>query len=127
MSILPVNAKKNAIRPAKGDRLFNGVVAAILVLVLFIAAYPLYFTVIASLSDPYSVVKGKVFLWPVGFSLDSYRNVLKESSIWTGYLNSIKYTVFGTLFNLALTIPAAYVMSKKRMLGYRIFSTVFLI
>lgn len=53
MSILPVNAKKNAIRPAKGDRLFNGVVAAILVLVLFIAAYPLYFTVIASLSDPY--------------------------------------------------------------------------
>ena len=127
MSILPVNAKKNAIRPAKGDRLFNGVVAAILVLVLFIAAYPLYFTVIASLSDPYSVVKGKVFLWPVGFSLDSYRNVLKESSIWTGYLNSIKYTVFGTLFNLALTIPTAYVMSKKRMLGYRIFSTVFLI
>ena len=104
MSILPVNAKKNAIRPAKGDRLFNGVVAAILVLVLFIAAYPLYFTVIASLSDPYSVVKGKVFLWPVGFSLDSYRNVLKESSIWTGYLNSIKYTVFGTLFNLALTM-----------------------
>ena len=127
MSILPVNAKKNAIRLAKGDRLFNGVVAAILVLVLFIAAYPLYFTVIASLSDPYSVVKGKVFLWPVGFSLDSYRNVLKESSIWTGYLNSIKYTVFGTLFNLALTIPTAYVMSKKRMLGYRIFSTVFLI
>ena len=127
MSILPVNAKKNAIRPAKGDRLFNGVVAAILVLVLFIAAYPLYFTVIASLSDPYSVVKGKVFLWPVGFSLDSYRNVLKESSIWTGYLNSIKYTVFGTLFNLAFTIPTAYVMSKKRMLGYRIFSTVFLI
>ena len=127
MFALPAKTNKNRIKPAKGDRLFDTVVTLILIIVLLIALYPLYFTVIASLSDAYSVVKGRVFLWPVGFNLKSYQNVLKETSIWTGYLNSIKYTVFGTLFNLALTIPAAYVMSKKRMLGYRIFSTVFLV
>ena len=84
--------------------------------VLFITIYPLYFTVIASFSDPAKVAGGEVVWRPVGFTLDSYRQVFAYKQIWRGYLNTIFYTVFGTLFNLFLTIPAAYAVSKKYLL-----------
>ena len=56
-----------------------------------------------------------VIVWIKGFTLDAYKNILKEKQIWTGYRNTIIYTFAGTLYNLVLTIPAAYVLTKKDM------------
>lgn len=95
--------------------------------VLFITIYPLYFTVIASFSEPSAVATGKVLWRPVGFTLDSYRQVFAYKQIWTGYLNTIFYTVLGTAFNLFLTIPAAYAVSKKYLPHRNIFMGFFLI
>lgn len=105
-----------------------GIVNAILLsIIVLIVLYPIYFTIIASLSDPYTVVKGKVFLWPKGFTLDAYKYVFEDERIWRGYRNTILYTIFGTSFNLFLTIPAAYVLSKKKMAGHGLFTILFLI
>lgn len=123
----PLVAKKNKIHQGKGDRLFNAVIMILLILLLMIIIYPLYFTIIASVSDPYAVVRGRVFFWPKNFNLDSYVNIFKDNRVWTGYRNSLIYTISGTLLNLALTIPAAYVMSKKKLLGYGFFSAFFLV
>lgn len=102
-------------RKISSDKVF-GIVNALLLIVITIALlYPLFFTIIASVSDPTEVVGGNVTIWPKGFSLESYKAVFKEDEIWVGYRNSIIYTVVGTLFNLTLTIPAAYALSKKRM------------
>lgn len=68
--------------------------------VLFITVYPLYFTVIASFSEPSAVAKGEVIWKPIGFTLDSYKQVFAYKQIWVGYVNTIFYTVLGTLFNL---------------------------
>ena len=105
---------------------FDLTIYAILFLVLLIIIYPLYFTVIASLSDPMAVANGEVFLAPKGFTLDSYKNVLENKSIWTGYRNTIFYTVLGTCFNLFLTIPAAYALSKKELPCGKILVWVFM-
>lgn len=86
--------------------------------ILFITVYPLYFTVIASFSEPSAVATGEVVWRPVGFTLDSYKQVFAYKQIWKGYANTIFYTVLGTVFNLFLTIPAAYAVSKK-YLPYR--------
>jgi putative aldouronate transport system permease protein len=94
---------------------FDLTVYGLLFVVLLIILYPLYFTIIASLSDPIAVAKGEVFLFPKGFTLDSYRSVIENASIWIGYRNTIFYTVTGTCFNLFLTIPAAYALSKKEL------------
>lgn len=95
--------------------IFDLTVYGLLFLVLLIILYPLYFTIIASLSDPMAVAKGEIFLFPKGFTLESYRSVIENDSIWTGYRNTIFYTVTGTCFNLFLTIPAAYALSKKEL------------
>ena len=105
------------IQTTPGDKLMTFTVYLITILVGLLCFYPLYFTVIASVSDPYAVYTGKISFAPVGFTLESYQEVMKNSQIWQGYLNTIIYTVFGTLFNLTLTIPGAYALSKQRMFG----------
>ena len=109
------------------DKIFLIVVYAVLLIIVFLCVYPLYFTVIASVSDPFDLYSGKVNLLPSGFTLDSYKAVFENSSIWMGYANTILYTVLGTAFNMVLTIPAAYALSKKQMLGRSALMTVFLI
>ena len=89
--------------------------------------HPLYFTVIASFSDYVPVATGQVNLWPIGFQTTAYSAVFENQDIWRGYLNTIIYTISGTAFNLFLTIPAAYVMSKKEMLGHKVLTWYFLI
>ncbi len=115
------------IKKTRADRMFDFCNVFIMLVLIIIMAYPLYFIVIASLSDPYKVINGKVYLWPADFTLDSYINVFRESSIWKGYYNTIRYTFWGTLFNLALTIPAAYILSKKKLAGRKFLSFYFLI
>ena len=90
-------------------------VTVMLAMALVIIIYPLYFTIIASVSDPVATARGRVFLFPVGFTFEAYHNVIENQSIWTGYRNTIIYTVFGTCFNLFLTIPAAYALSKREL------------
>ena len=110
-----------------GEKLFTFFLYFFLLLAAFICLYPLWFTVISSISDADAVYTGQVRWIPQAITMEAYSLVFRNNEIWTGYLNTIIYTVAGTAFNLFLTIPAAYAMSKKRMLGHGILTTVYLI
>jgi len=114
-------------RKSRGDRIFDAVNYTILFLMSLLFIYPLYFIIIASVSEPYAVASGKVYFWPEGFSWSAYENVFQNSQIWIGYKNTIFYTVCGTCYNLLLTIPAAYTLSKKDIPGRKIMMTFFFI
>lgn len=111
----------------KSDKTFTVVNYTLLAILTLIILYPLYFTVIASISEPYEVVSGNVVLWPKGFTLESYAQIFHNEEIWTGFRNSTLYTVFGTMMSLILTIPAAYALSKKNLWGRGIITTYFVI
>lgn len=98
-----------------GTTLFDVINTLLVILITAVIAYPLYFCVIASFSDPTQVATGNTLLWIKDFTLDAYKNIMKESRLWTGYRNTIIYTILGTTYNLVLTIPLAYVMTKKYM------------
>ena len=124
-----LNAQTHAM-PAKKKRkltAFDLCIILILLLITLVIAYPIYYTVIASFSDHQAVATGKVSFLPVGFQLTAYKAVFENDQIWQGYLNTIIYTVGGTAFNLFLTIPAAYAMSKTQMLGHGVLTWCFLI
>lgn len=99
------------------DRVFNIVAYSILTVAFLLVAYPLYFVVIASLSDPLLVGSGQVWFFPRGFTLEGYQRVLGDAAILRGYWNTIVYTVIGTTVNLAVTVPAAYALSRKDLKG----------
>lgn len=100
-----------------GDKAFDTIVYIITIFFTLICLYPLYLVVISSLSDPYAVARGEIFLLPKGFSLDAYVEAFKNGDIMTGYANSIFYLVVGTIVNMVLTVPAAYALSKPKLKG----------
>ena len=111
----------------KRFELFDYIVIAVAVLMIVIILYPLWLVLINSVSDPAEVALGKVVLFPKGFNLDGYKYIFRDKSILTGYANTIFYTVFGTLINLLVTIPAGYVLTKSHLIGHKVISTLFLI
>ena len=99
------------------DKLFDFVVFWILTIIFVTVAYPLYFVIISSVSRPEAVAMGRVLWYPVGFALDGYTAILRETSVVRGFLNSLYYTGLGTFINLAVTLPAAYALSRPDFYG----------
>ena len=122
--MLARNAKKNRIY-SKDDRLIDFLAYFIGAVVIFVTLYPLIFVVSASFSDPVEVISGHVVLWPVRFSLEGYEKILNYTLIWTGYRNTILYALFGTLLNLCFTLPAAYALSRRDLVGRNIIMAYF--
>jgi putative aldouronate transport system permease protein len=108
---------KSVIKPAFSDRIFNLVVYVLLSLVLVIILYPLYFMCIASISDPNAIFQGRVILLPKNITFQGYGKMFSNTLIWRSYLNSIIYTIAGVLVSLAVTVPAAFALSRKELPG----------
>ncbi len=101
------------------DIIFDGFVYIVMILTLFACAYPLYFILIASVSNPMQIAMGNVLLLPKEFSLEGYERIFSYTKIWTGYANTLLYTVLGTAINLVCTITAGYALSRREMTGRR--------
>jgi putative aldouronate transport system permease protein len=110
-----------------GDIAFDLVVYTLCILIFIIIAYPLYFIIIASVSDSTLVATGKVTLFPRGFSLYGFKEIFKDTRIWTGYKNTLIYTIGGTAVNLIFTLPAAYTLSRQEFRGRRPIMLLFVI
>lgn len=109
--------KNNRIQDSLGDRVFLFFIYLFLVIVLLLVLYPVIYIVSASFSDPLAVTAGKVWLWPVDFSLRGYEVTFQNPQIMIGYLNSLFYTVFGTLISVVLTVLVAYPLSRRDLYG----------
>ena len=105
------------IKPTMQDRVLQTVLYGVLSIALIVVIYPLFFVIIASISDPVRVNTGEVWIVPLGLTLDGYREIFTDDQILRGYWNSVLYTVFGTLLNLLLTISSAYALSRRDMVG----------
>lgn len=99
------------------DRIVGAAIYILLTLILLAVLYPLVFVVSASISDPLSVSKGEMWLFPKDLSFIGYERIFSNPEIWTGYINTIVYTLVGTFLNLVMTIMAAYPLSRKDFSG----------
>ena len=102
---------------SRQDRILNAVLYVLLSLILLAVAYPLFFVLIASISDPVLVNTGKVWIIPRGVTLDGYAKIVQHQDLLRGYRNSLAYATLGTLLNLGLTLTAAYALSRRDLPG----------
>lgn len=114
-------------RLALDDRIFGIVNGTFLAIFFIILLYPMVYVVSASFSDPIAVKSGKMVLFPVGFNTDGYELALRYKEIWTGYANTIFYTVAGTCLNLAATLPCAYALARRDLQGRNFIMGIFLV
>ena len=117
--------QRTKIKESTGERIFTGVIYAILILFCAIIVFPLLHIVSGSFSDPMALLRGEVSFWPKGFTFSMYEKVFKDASIWQGYGNTIVYTVLGTCISVVLTAFAAYPLSRKDFYGRNLFMGVF--
>lgn len=99
----------------RGNVFFYAINTFVLILLALIVVYPLYFIIIASISDPDAVLAGKVYLYPVNITLSGFKKIIGVSSVWKGYLNTIIYTLLTVLISLIVTIPAGWTLSRKNL------------
>lgn len=125
--VKPANHAISPKRKLNAVTFYDILIAALVVLITAVIAYPLWFIITASASPADDVASGKTLLWFSNFSFDAYINVFQEKRIWIGYRNTIFYTVAGTLYHLSLTLPAAYAMTRKNVPFYNVISWFFLI
>lgn len=119
--------KGNRILQSRGDRIFDIAVTLTGVLIMMVVLVPLLFVLAASFSDPDLVLRGEVFIIPKGFTLQPYTMVFDNPDIWRGYRNTVLYTLMGTAINIALTVLAAYPLSRREMVGRRFLTVVVLL
>lgn len=72
-------------------------------------------------------MSGRVLLWPIDFSFTGYELVFANNSVWTGYANSVFYTICNTCVSMVLTILTAYPLSRNNFQGKPLMNTLFLI
>jgi putative aldouronate transport system permease protein len=101
----------------RGDLIFDTVNYILISAFFLLILYPLYFIVIASISNPDFVNTGAITFLPRGVTMEGYARTFREANVWRGYANKILYTTVGTTINVSLTMTAGYALSRKELMG----------
>lgn len=100
-----------------GSKIFSVINYTALAVIGFIMFYPMFYVFIVSISSAEYINQGMVSLIPRGINFEAYKRVFETASIWTGYKNTILYTVLGTAINVGMTAMCAYPLSRKEFYG----------
>ena len=107
------------------DYVVDFLIGLLVVAVVIVVLYPLWFIVIASFSNASLVSQGGVTLFPKGIDFAGYAKILDDARIWTGYKNTIIYSVVGTIVNMLVTLPVAFALSRSEFKARRVILFLF--
>ncbi len=97
--------------------IFDTIVYLVMFFVLVCCLVPFIYMFAVSLSDPKAIMSGKVFLWPVNVTFQSYEQIFNYPNFFRAYGNTFIYAIGGTFIALFMTCLMAYPLSKNFMIG----------
>lgn len=116
----PGRTRRRRITETTSDRIVLGGIYTFLTFVAVVILFPLLYIVAASFSSATAVIDGKVWVWPVNPTLVAYNLLFHYPGLWLSYLNSIIYTVGGTVLSVSLSVMMGYPLSRRDFHGRRI-------
>lgn len=119
--------RRHAWRDRFADPVFTVLTTAVLLVAIVAIVYPLYFIVIASVSEPSAILNGDVWLWPQGFTTEGYARIFSDPTILRGFGNSVLYTALATAISVVTILCGAYALSRKDLYGRTFFMLLFVI
>jgi putative aldouronate transport system permease protein len=111
-------------RILRSDAWFRILTATILAASCALVVYPIYFVLIASISEPARVYSGEVWLLPIDVTFDGYARLLSDPAVWLGVGNSLLYTSTATVISVALVLSSGYVLSRRDLPGRRVITAL---
>lgn len=118
---------KSKMKRTWGEWTFDAVKWLVMACCFLITLYPFIYVASMSISSPKAVLDNQVTLFPVGFSIKAYETLLANKSILVGFANTVFYTVVGTLYSTAVTLLAAYALSRKDFILSKLLTKFFMI
>lgn len=106
------------------SRVFNVINVAVLLLFTIIIIVPLWNVLVSSFSSGKSLAEGGFLFWPKEWSLENYKAVFNDTTIWRAFLVSIAKTVIGVVTHVLFCAMVAYAMSKRNLKGRKFYSTM---
>jgi multiple sugar transport system permease protein/putative aldouronate transport system permease protein len=114
-------------RLSTADKRFHSVCFLFLLLSGLVVLYPLIYVAACSFSSTTAIIQGRVFLYPVDFSLDAYRAVLDYQLLRSGFVNSLFYVAGGTTVCIVLLLLSAYPLSRRDLPDRKFFQYYFVV
>jgi len=127
MATLTKQMRKSKIQDTGPDKVTNVVIIVILVFMSICAIYPLWYTLIASISNPVYVNRGEIWLLPKDVTFVAYSELLENTTLWIGYRNTIFYTAANVFLELCVLLPAAYALSRPHFPGKKLLTIYLMI
>ena len=116
------------IKRSKAEQAFNIFNIILMFVLMVVTLYPLLYVLFASLSDASKLMQHSGLLFkPLGLNLSSYKIVIQDRQILSGYMNTIIVVVAGVLISMVLTILGAYTLSRKNLYWGKMISMIVII
>lgn len=109
------------VRKLSGDRIFDVCNLIFMCFIMLITLYPFYYVIISSLNDPIDLLRGPVYLLPRKWSLTNYIYIFQDKDILRAAFITVSRTLIGSAAAVLFTAAFAYGVSKKKLLGRKLF------
>lgn len=119
--------KSEFARHSLGDK--SILIAGYILLGLFVVAIvlPVVYIILASFIDPVTLQNSGLTFDFSKWTLTAYERVMSNGQIWVGFKNAVIYSVLFTILSVAVTLLAAYPMSRPDFRGRGFFNIIFVI
>lgn len=114
-------------RRTKGELIFDSINVFIMIIICFLTIYPIWYTIVNSFNDGADAMKGGIYWLPRKFTLENYKVVFQNNGIVKAMGITVAKTVIGTSVHIFFTAIVAYALSKKDLVGRKIYMTLGLI
>ncbi len=111
-------------RKLNADAVGNTIINIFMALVIFLALYPIWYTVIVSFNNSEDTLRGGIYWLPRQFTLESYKMVFQDRSILNAFVVTILKTVIGTVVSVFFTAMVGYAFSKRHIMGNRVYTII---
>lgn len=122
-----MNKVKNRNRKLNSPTAFDYVLVVFLIAFMACIVLPFAHIIAVSFSTNKYVIAGDVSFWPKGFTLSTYKYILADGSFLSAYKNTLFNTIVGTFLSLMTTAMGAYALSRRKVVGQKVWSLMILI
>ncbi len=119
-----LNTRRNYIKETPGEKIFTSINTVIMLLIGFLCLYPVWYVLINSFNEANDAMLGGIYWWPRVFSIENYKAVFKDDTVFRAFTITIGRTLLGTLLSAFFTAMVAYGLSKKRLMFRKFYLTL---
>lgn len=122
-----IGSKGQRYKSSVGSKLFDFLNYLLCIFLVLLCIYPFLYMFSLSVSNYVSIAFGDVRLFPKGFHMVSYQDILRRTMVLRGYFNTILYTVVNTFLVIMLSSMGGFVLAERKFFFKRSMSFFFLI